>query len=216
MRCCSASCCVPGLFPPVTIQSECCETKFVDGCISSDIPVDYVKELFAVNFAIVSQTNPHIIPFFYNTQGETGAPSGFRKATGGWRGGFFLAILESCLKEDLKKNCNILEKFHLFPSILGANWIHLFVQRSEGDITFVPKASFSEYFSLLDNLNSKEELLKVVRNMEHRAWEKMPYIENRMRIENQLMNIEKLAESYITETTLRKQKVVELCNGTEN
>jgi len=190
----AASCCIPKLFPPVGIRRNRDEDKptFVDGSIASDLPVEYVKELFGVNFAIVSQVNPHITPFFFNSRGETGSPSLSRPWSGGWRGGFLLALIELWLKEDLKKNCQLLYKFKLVPKIFGVNWVYVFIQRNEGDVTIVPKVRLSDYIHLVDNLDSVETLTDKVKHMETRAFEKLTYIEHRMRIENSLTDLKSI------------------------
>lgn len=36
---------------------------FIDGSVSNDIPVERMSELFNINTYIVSQVNPHFIPF---------------------------------------------------------------------------------------------------------------------------------------------------------
>ncbi len=67
-----ASCAVPGVFPPVTLQARdkagtnvayLPSRQWVDGAISDDLPMRRLSRLYGVNHSIVSQTNPHIIPF---------------------------------------------------------------------------------------------------------------------------------------------------------
>lgn len=66
-----ASCSVPGLFPPVQLQQRvnnkqlayCKEEQWIDGSFATDIPRQRMSRLFNVNFFIVSQANPHILPF---------------------------------------------------------------------------------------------------------------------------------------------------------
>ena len=38
-------------------------TRFIDGSIGSDLPMQRMSELFNVNTFIVSQVNPHVVPF---------------------------------------------------------------------------------------------------------------------------------------------------------
>lgn len=67
-----ASCAVPLLFPPVMLmtQDENEERvpfmpllKWNDGSLKSDLPIMRLRRLHNVNHFIVSQTNPHVIPF---------------------------------------------------------------------------------------------------------------------------------------------------------
>lgn len=67
-----ASAAVPGIFPPVTLMTKDLEghampymprVSFVDGSVVSDLPIERLMHLYDVNFTIVSQTNPHVVPF---------------------------------------------------------------------------------------------------------------------------------------------------------
>lgn len=46
--------------------------RFEDGSIQSDLPIEQLGEFFGVNHFVVSQTNPHIIPFMKSTPGRSG------------------------------------------------------------------------------------------------------------------------------------------------
>ena len=67
-----ASAAVPGVYPPVTLaaknhlgekQAYLPSRKWVDGSVSDDMPAKRLARLYGVNHYIVSQTNPHVIPF---------------------------------------------------------------------------------------------------------------------------------------------------------
>lgn len=67
-----ASCAIPGLFPPVSLKSKdksgqhvpyAPTEKWIDGSVHSDLPVKRISRLHNVNHYIVSQANPHILPF---------------------------------------------------------------------------------------------------------------------------------------------------------
>jgi len=67
-----ASAAVPGIFPPVTLMKKDIQgntlpymprLKFVDGSVVSDLPIERLMHLYDVNYTIVSQTNPHVVPF---------------------------------------------------------------------------------------------------------------------------------------------------------
>ena len=67
-----ASAAVPGIFPPVPLMKKDIQgnvlpymsrLKFVDGSVVSDLPIERLMHLYDVNFTIVSQTNPHVVPF---------------------------------------------------------------------------------------------------------------------------------------------------------
>lgn len=67
-----ASCAVPFLFPPVKLATRNRASKrepympslrWADGSLQSDLPRMRLRRLFNVNHFIVSQTNPHVLPF---------------------------------------------------------------------------------------------------------------------------------------------------------
>lgn len=67
-----ASCAVPGIYPPVTLWAKNIEgekipyipsRKWVDGSVKDDLPIHRLARLYGVNHSIVSQTNPHVVPF---------------------------------------------------------------------------------------------------------------------------------------------------------
>ncbi len=72
-----ASCAVPGLFPPVLLKARRADgeekpyfstERWIDGSVHGDLPRERLARLFNVNQTIVSQANPHVIPFIHNRQ----------------------------------------------------------------------------------------------------------------------------------------------------
>ncbi len=69
-----ASCAFPGMFPPVVLKAKnkngniipyIPDEKWIDGTVQVDIPQKRLSRLHNVNHFIVSQTNPHILPFMW-------------------------------------------------------------------------------------------------------------------------------------------------------
>jgi len=76
-----ASCAVPLLFPPVMLMTRADDgerepylplLRWNDGSLKSDLPVMRMRRLHNVNHFIVSQTNPHVVPFLVRRE-----PGGF-------------------------------------------------------------------------------------------------------------------------------------------
>lgn len=97
-----------------------------------------------VQFFIVCQCNPHIVPFFYNSKGKVGRPSRWSSGTQehSWRGGFLLAALEMYLKNDMKAKFVFLNDLEASVGFTA----QLFTQGFVGSTTIVPQASFWDYF----------------------------------------------------------------------
>ncbi|TVP57783.1 MAG: DUF3336 domain-containing protein [Halomonadaceae bacterium] len=71
-----ASCAVPGLYPPVTLKARYYSghgktaeksymptERWIDGTVHGDLPLMRMARLHNVNRTIVSQANPHVLPF---------------------------------------------------------------------------------------------------------------------------------------------------------
>lgn len=67
-----ASCAIPGIYPPVTLWAKGINgdkvpyipsRKWLDGSVKDDLPIRRLARLYGVNHSIVSQTNPHVVPF---------------------------------------------------------------------------------------------------------------------------------------------------------
>ncbi|KAG8956859.1 hypothetical protein FRC04_000337 [Tulasnella sp. 424] len=141
-----ASAAVPGILNPVVLMQKTKTgsivpwnwgSRFKDGSLRVDIPLQSLNLLFNVNYPIVSQVNPHVHLFNFSPRGSAGKPVVHRKGKG-WRGGFILSAAEQYLKLELTKNFKVIRDLELLPQILGQDWSSVFLQRFDGAVTFVP------------------------------------------------------------------------------
>ena len=88
--------------------------------------------LCQVSYFIVSQVNPHIVPFFFLARGAVGRPNGVLWRSG-WRGGFMGSLVEEWLRMDMVKWIKLLGNHDLLPNILGP-WKALFLQKFDGQV----------------------------------------------------------------------------------
>src|SRR5690606_29863307 len=79
-----ASCAIPGIYPPVTLWAKNIDgekvpyipsRKWVDGSIKDDLPIHRLARLYGVILSIVSQTNPHVVPFLARKGGGRMLPA---------------------------------------------------------------------------------------------------------------------------------------------
>jgi predicted acylesterase/phospholipase RssA len=205
-----ASACVPKLIPPVQLQEKAPDGSIRpymgggqaedndqesldvllmrDGSFQSDVPVQELRSLFNANFHIVSQVNPHIIPFFFCPSGDIGRP--IRWPWKRWRGGFMLTFLISWLKEDMIRTLRVFRVTDITFKVFGVDWSYLFLQDSQGDITIVPNASFWDYVRVMENIGSRAELERKMKMSERGAWRTFTMVGNRLRVENALQRLE--------------------------
>lgn len=135
----AASCALPFVFAPVELVAKAYDgrvvpyhprgVRWIDGSITSDIPLARIGELFNVNHFIVSQTNPHVIP--------RGAPLMKTRA----------AML---IKSELQFRYWQATQLNLVPRFLSAIFPH-FMQPYEGDVTIMPEVTPGDIRRLLQN-----------------------------------------------------------------
>ncbi|CAF4766344.1 unnamed protein product [Rotaria sp. Silwood1] len=188
-----ASAAVPGLIHPVHLIEKIVDKNgqisyrplhggrltFRDGSFENDIPLNTLSEVFGCSYFLVSQTNPHIVPFFFNARGQGGLPSGWRLRGGAYRGGFLLAAIELLLKEDMKKNLRVLGMLDLLPAVFGQDWSFLFLQEFQGQITMVPHVRLIDYFLLISDIKNVNEISYYLQEGKLTAWRKFSMIKNR-------------------------------------
>ena len=171
-----ASCAVPGVFPPVMLEGKDYEGKvvpympskrWVDGTLSSDLPMLRIARLHNVNHYIVSQTNPHIVPFMSDKVPRTGlGPLARELVSHGGRGALTLA------------------RKHLDP-YGGGRVIHkvdnLVKQRYSGDINVFPRQTPRQLLNMFAN-PSADEIQNYIREGERATWPKLERIRIQTRI----------------------------------
>ncbi|TYH89729.1 hypothetical protein ES332_A13G003000v1 [Gossypium tomentosum] len=174
----SASCAFPGLFeaqelmakdrsgelvpyhPPFNLDPEegssATARRWRDGSLEVDLPMMQLKELFNVNHFIVSQANPHIIPFLRVKE--------FVRA----HGGNFAAKFAHLTEMEVKHRCSQILELGFRMGGLAK----IFAQDWEGDITVVMPATVSQYLKILQN-PTLVELQKAANQGRRCTWEKL-------------------------------------------
>jgi len=172
-----ASCALWGLYEPVELMAKDHDgnvfpyhpsgLKWTDGSVESDLPMARLSELFNVNFFIVSQVNPHVLPFL---RGEK-------------RSGFIDKLLFLMHSEMVHRFHQIAE-LGLLPSIF-TKLQPLLGQKYEGDITVIPKITWNVYSKILSNPNEAFRM-HCTFAAETSTWPKISMIRNHCLIENTL------------------------------
>lgn len=188
-----ASAAVPGILNPVVLMQKLKDgrvipwnwgSKFKDGSLRVDIPVQALNLYFNVTHPIVSQVNPHVHLFFFAPQGSAGKPVAHRKNKG-WRGNFLLSAAEQWLKLELTKNFKLIRDLDLLPQLLGQDWSSVFLQRFEGSVTIWPRTRFMDWIHILSDPD-ETELTRMMHVGQLVTWPKLHMIENRYRLEKQI------------------------------
>jgi predicted acylesterase/phospholipase RssA len=171
-----ASCAIPGVFPSVTLWAKNIRgekvpyipsRKWVDGSIKNDLPVSRLARLYCVNHTIVSQTNPHVVPFISRSAVDSGVPYFLRKwVTMNWtqNASFVLDIL----RQNIRNNeiALLVDKAHSIVS-----------QRYVGDINLVPPRMPANVMRIMKNASTKE-VAEFIQTGERATWPKIEFIRN--------------------------------------
>ncbi|QFU76633.1 DUF3336 domain-containing protein [Halioglobus maricola] len=183
-----ASAAVPGIYPPVTLQaldddgyikSYLPSRRWVDGSVSDDMPAKRLARLYGVNHYIVSQTNPHVLPFVsdgHRKQTTLGLlQNASRRTTREW----FNAVTTILDRAD-KKNGPITQATSLMRSIINQDYV--------GDINILPDYRLINPRSLL-GFPGEKQVLKLVASGERSTWPKLEMIRQQTRISRTLREI---------------------------
>ncbi|SFM54814.1 DUF3336 domain-containing protein [Marinobacter zhejiangensis] len=181
-----ASAAVPGIFPPVTLMKKdlhgsvlpyMARQQFVDGSVVSDLPIERLMHLYDVNFTIVSQTNPHVVPFL-NRKGKD-EKLGLRQLP--------MHILKSEVQFHGQGVFDYLRK-RMRPELMRQVSGHLYTimaQRYFGDVTIAPNYGLRHYRKMISNPDP-DFIRQLILEGERATWPKISMIRSHARISKTL------------------------------
>jgi TAG lipase / steryl ester hydrolase / phospholipase A2 / LPA acyltransferase len=187
----AASCSVPLLFSagqllvknPVTGEHtpwNPTPQHWIDGSVDNDLPMTRLAEMFNVNHFIVSQVNPHVVPFLIkddeaitkdaNSDGDSGP---------GW-----VYTLTNLAKDEALHRMQVLAELGVFPNMV-TKLRSVLSQRYSGDITILPQIDYKDFPRMLKNPTS-DFILKACLCGERATWPKLSRIRNHCAVELEL------------------------------
>ncbi|KAJ0401582.1 hypothetical protein P43SY_008657 [Pythium insidiosum] len=139
--------------------------EWVDGSIQHDLPMETMASCFNVTNFIVSQVNPHVVPFV----GDDVHKPTFRKS--------LFHTLESVIAADVRHRLKMLAFLGLFPKIYGHQFSSYFKQNFSGNVTLIPDFVFLEAIGVKAILNpTKEDMDRYILGGQRAVWPKLAYI----------------------------------------
>jgi NTE family protein len=182
-----ASCAVPGLYPAVTLRARDhtsdpgAETPYmpsetwIDGSLQGDLPIMRMARLHNINKTIVSQANPHILPFISHHH-ERGPWASVRQAAA--------SVTHAHVATVLELTRNSWTSPILRPSLEQA---HAMANQSYlGDINIQFPFRPSWYRKVLSN-PGPADLDKYIRMGEQATWPRMALVRDQTRISRAFM-----------------------------
>ena len=179
-----ASCAVPVLFPPVMLMTKSEEgertpymplLRWNDGSLKSDLPMLRLRRLHNVNHFIVSQTNPHVLPFVSRGEGTRGLANSSRQAAYSTARGIASGALNFA-----RSNIPFAKVRQPLDTVAG-----LLDQDYRGNINIVPEVSLWRYANVTRN-PSQESVVRFMLEGERATWPRMEMIRNQTLISQTL------------------------------
>ncbi|ODV77299.1 patatin-like phospholipase domain-containing protein [Suhomyces tanzawaensis NRRL Y-17324] len=193
-----ASSAVPGILNPVVLMMKNPNNKQVipfslgskwrDGSLRTDIPVEALNTYYNVNFSIVSQVNPHISLFFFAPKGTVGRPVAMAKRKthkekfASLRGGFIATALEQLFKLEITKWLQIVKTLDLLPHFMEQDWLNIWLQRFSGSITIWPRIRLKDFWYILSDPD-EEKLQELILKGERSMFPRLLFVKHRLTIE---------------------------------
>ena len=176
-----ASSALPGLFPPTSLHRRGADGQiseylpgecWVDGSIHGDLPKRRLARLHNVNHTIVSQTNPHVIPFtrHHGKRGFRPALAGLASATARTHGAFVTDLLRRLSPSNIEPLHQLTEGAHA-----------LMAQDYRGDIDIHPQFHWKLYRKVFSN-PTPEDLQAFIMEGQRSVWPKIQVIRAHTRI----------------------------------
>ena len=176
-----ASCSVPFLFPPVMLMSrnEHGERvpfmpllKWNDGSLKSDLPMLRLRRLHNVNHFVVSQTNPHVIPFLTNhLPGQSGLAGAARE--------FAMSTVRQQARNALNFTRSTLPPGGLRSHV--ENVSSILEQDYRGHVTIFPERTLWRFARVTANPNL-QDVKRFILEGERASWARMSMIRNQVAI----------------------------------
>lgn len=175
-----ASSAVPLLFPPVLLMSKnehgerepyMPSLRWTDGSLKSDLPGLRLRRLHNVNHFIVSQTNPHVIPFLRSGPEDQGLTAMARD------------LAYSVIRGSAQSVLGVgrfgipVEKARHYVDTASA----ILDQDYRGNITILPKVTVWRYAHVTANPRL-EAVTRFIHEGERATWKRIAAIRNQMRI----------------------------------
>ncbi|OCK83476.1 patatin-domain-containing protein [Lepidopterella palustris CBS 459.81] len=188
----AASCSVPFIFSAASLLAKDPKTGkevpwnptpnagWIDGSVDNDLPMTRLAEMFNVNHFIVSQVNPHVVPFLMreedNLSIEARQPTSAFAAGPGW-----LHNMANLAKGEALHRLHVLAELGVFPNYL-TKARSVLNQRYSGDITISPAIPLALFPKVLTNPTT-EYMLQCMLTGERATWPKLSRIKNHVAIE---------------------------------
>ncbi|KAI0903488.1 acyl transferase/acyl hydrolase/lysophospholipase [Ustulina deusta] len=153
---------------------------WIDGSVDNDLPMTRLSEMFNVNHFIVSQVNPHVVPFLVKDDmpcpSDNGHHSVIYKEEFDW-----LHTMTSLAKTEALHRMQFIAEIGVFPNLVG-KLRSILSQKYSGDINILPAIGVFDLPNILRNPTT-EFMTRSCLLGERATWPKLARIWDRCAIE---------------------------------
>lgn len=190
----AASCSVPLVFSAADLFAKDQKTgeikhwdespsKWIDGSVDNDLPMTRLAEMLNVNHFIVSQVNPHVVPFLAK-EGDEIASEAYQSTSRLAPGPSWMTTMANLAKAEALHRMHVFAELGIFPNTMTK--IRSVVgQRYSGDITIMPEISYTQFPHILSN-PTEDFMVQATFNGERATWPKLSRIRNHLSVELKL------------------------------
>lgn len=189
----AASCSVPFLFTSTSLLAKDPQTglptpwdpspqRWIDGSVDNDLPMSRLSEMFNVNHFIVSQVNPHVVPFLAKDPPSSPCSS-FTAPTPEPTSTWGTKILALAHTETLHR-LNILSELGIFPTSM-TKLRAVLSQKYSGDINIFPETPYADLPRMLKNPTT-EFVCTAMERGERATWPRLTRVRNHLLVELEL------------------------------
>lgn len=150
--------------------------QYIDGSVDGDLPMTRLAEMFNVNHFIVSQVNPHVVPFLPRDECPISDNTRQASPTSQW-----LQKATNLATEEVLYRMNVLSELGILSNCL-TKASSILSQKYFGDINIFPEIPYSNFPLVLKNPTT-EFMLKACLSGERATWPKLARIRNHLAIE---------------------------------
>lgn len=171
-----ASSALPGLFPPVILEARNAQgdrvlygpnERWVDGSLHGDLPKLRLARLHNVNHFIVSQTNPHVVPFAHTGRGLAPAVASLATSAARTQG---IAAADIARRVPVGPFRQLADRAHALAS-----------QDYSGDIDIHPQFRPELLLKIVSN-PTPADLTAFIRSGEQATWPRLAMIDDQTRV----------------------------------
>jgi TAG lipase/steryl ester hydrolase/phospholipase A2/LPA acyltransferase len=150
--------------------------QYIDGSVDGDLPMTRLSEMFNVNHFIVSQVNPHVVPFLPKETGPQNEDEDGSSFIPRW-----MNTMTHLAKDEVLHRMNVLLELGIFPTSM-TKLASIVNQKYHGDINIYPELISSNFPRLLENPTT-EFMQSACLSGERATWPRLSRIRNHCAIE---------------------------------